>query len=169
MRQVRLMRRKIPSLILAGSEDGRSGDGLDYAGNEWKDAAGAVRRCGPAIIESRTSNFIIRSAAQPSGRKQAQFSGWAVSFPLKRESTPQRWDLYWIPAFAGMTVSLTRGRAWKMLAKKTRIYGLAMQGQHGIDLRRAGMTAANDVGKHQTESLPEISFRSSTMWLGCPA
>ena len=33
----------------------------------------------------------------------------------------------WIPAFAGMTVSLTRGRAGKMLAKKTRIYDLAMQ------------------------------------------
>ena len=50
-----------------------------------------------------------------------------LSFPCNRESTPRRWTLHEIPVYAGMTVSLTRGRAGKMLAKKTRIYDLAMQ------------------------------------------
>ena len=70
----------------------------------------------------------LRGGGRPSGRNQARLSGWMLSFPRKRESTLQPGTLHRIPAFAGMTVSLTRGGAGKMPAKKARIDDLAMQG-----------------------------------------
>ena len=58
---------------------------------------------------------------------QTRLSGWALSFPRKRESNAESIAGAWIPAFAGMTISLTRDGAGKMLAKKTRIYDLAIE------------------------------------------
>ena len=49
------------------------------------------------------------------------------SFPRKRESNAGSIAGAWIPAFAGMTASLTRGGPGKMLAKEASIYHLAMQ------------------------------------------
>ena len=64
-----------------------------------------------------------RSAAEPQPNTTVRLG---AVIPAKAGIHARRWTLQWIPAFAGMTVSLTRGRAGKMLAK-TSIYDLAMQ------------------------------------------
>ena len=84
--------------------------------------------CSKVIISREQRRYVLRQVAHSgySARpNQARVSGWALSFPRQRESTVRRWTLHWIPAFAGMAVSLTRGGAGRMLAKKAGIEDLA--------------------------------------------